>query len=88
MGFHNVYFREQRFYNLTSSADYNYSWEEIIEMGKDVVLNHVPFNGIVWYPGGSLKKSKFVHNICFFFFQIIPALFIDALLIVLGYKPM
>ncbi|RZC40378.1 NAD binding 4 and/or Sterile domain containing protein [Asbolus verrucosus] len=62
-------------------------WEEIIEMGKDIIYNDVPFNGVVWYPGGPIKKSRFVHNVCFFLFQVLPAIFIDALLIVLGYKP-
>lgn len=45
-------------------------------------------NGVVWYPGGSLKKSRFMHNICILFFHMIPAYVIDALLFLAGYKPM
>lgn len=56
-------------------------------MGKHVVRNIVPFNGIVWYPGGSLQSSKLVHNICFYLFQLIPAILIDLLLVALGFKP-
>ncbi|RZC41950.1 NAD binding 4, Sterile and/or Epimerase domain containing protein [Asbolus verrucosus] len=79
--------KNQRIFNITASSEYNLSWEELIEAGKDVIRNHIPFNGVVWYPDGSIKKSKLIHNICFYLFQIIPAIFIDALLMVLGYKP-
>ncbi|RZB39018.1 NAD binding 4 and/or Epimerase domain containing protein, partial [Asbolus verrucosus] len=54
--------KNERILNLTSSSEFNFSWEEIIEMGKDIIYNDVPFNGVVWYPGGSIKKSRFVHN--------------------------
>lgn len=63
------------------------SWEEIIEEGKKVIFKDIPLNGAVWYPGGSIKKSRFVHNICFFLFQLIPAILIDGLLMIMGYKP-
>ncbi|KAK9875977.1 hypothetical protein WA026_011078 [Henosepilachna vigintioctopunctata] len=79
--------KEQRFFHLTSSSDYQFSWEEIIELGKEVITTRIPFNQVVWYPGGSMKKSRLHHEICFYLFQIIPALFIDLLLMILGYKP-
>ncbi|XP_044763439.1 putative fatty acyl-CoA reductase CG5065 [Coccinella septempunctata] len=79
--------KKQRFFNLTSTSDYQFSWEEIIEMGKKIVYTRMPFNQCVWYPGGSMKKSRIHHAICFYLFQIIPALFIDLLLLILGYKP-
>ncbi|KAH0807838.1 hypothetical protein GEV33_014942 [Tenebrio molitor] len=74
------------FINATSS-EYNLSWEEIITTGKEVIYNHIPFNGVVWYPGGSIKKSKLVHNVCFYLLQLVPAIIIDTLLVILGYKP-
>ncbi|XP_063923664.1 fatty acyl-CoA reductase 1-like [Zophobas morio] len=78
---------KHRVINVTSSSEYNLTWEEILELGKKIIYNEVPLNGAVWYPGGSTKKSRFVHNICFYLFQIVPALIIDVLLMVLGYKP-
>lgn len=79
--------KSQRYFNLTSTSDYQLSWEEIIELGREVINNRMPFNQVVWYPGGSMKKSRITHFICFYLFQIIPALFIDLLLVILGYKP-
>lgn len=78
----------QRFYHLTSSNEYRFTWEEIIELGKNVCLTTVPFNGVVWYPGGSLKRSKLQHELAFYLFQLLPAIIIDCLLVLFGYKPM
>ncbi|KAG8232899.1 hypothetical protein J437_LFUL012813 [Ladona fulva] len=77
---------EDRIYNLTSSNEHIVSWEKIIKIGK-AVSKRVPFNGILWYPGGSMKKSKLLHEICVFFFHTIPAYVLDALLVMLGYEP-
>ncbi|XP_019874561.2 putative fatty acyl-CoA reductase CG5065 isoform X4 [Aethina tumida] len=82
-----VAFRKRRIYNLTSSQEYQVSWEEMINIGREVINKRMPLNGVVWYPGGSMKKSKILHLICFYLFHIVPAIFIDALLFVLGYKP-
>lgn len=62
-------------------------WTEIIERGRKIT-QRVPLNGILWYPGGSMKKSRLLHNICVLLFHMIPAYFIDALLFLAGYKPM
>lgn len=63
------------------------SWAEIIARGRKIT-EKVPLNGVVWYPGGSMKKSRLVHNICVFLFHMIPAYLIDALIFLAGYKPM
>lgn len=82
------FFRERRVYHLTSSSEYKISWSEIIEIGRKVIETKMPLNNVVWYPGGSLKTSKFLHNVCFYLFHIIPAILVDLLLVALGYKPM
>ncbi|KAK0166937.1 hypothetical protein PV327_004403 [Microctonus hyperodae] len=76
----------KRVYNLTSSNEFKVSWREIIELGRKVT-EKVPLNGVVWYPGGSMKKSRLMHNICVLFFHMIPAYFIDTILFLVGYKP-
>jgi len=78
---------KHQIYNLTSSAEYKITWEEIIELGREVIEKRVPLNGILWYPGGSMKKNRYVHYLAVLFFHLIPAFFIDCLLFVLGYKP-
>ncbi|PSN41792.1 putative fatty acyl-CoA reductase [Blattella germanica] len=79
--------REKRVYHLTSSSELRITWQEIIDHGRQVVTEKVPLNGVVWYPGGSLKRSRMVHNICWFFFHLIPALLIDLLIVLAGHKP-
>lgn len=63
------------------------SWAEIIDIGRRIT-EKVPLNGVVWYPGGSMKKSRLMHNICVLFFHMIPAYLIDALIFLAGHKPM
>ncbi|XP_012344100.1 putative fatty acyl-CoA reductase CG5065 isoform X1 [Apis florea] len=77
---------EKRVYNLTSSSEFKVSWAEIIARGRKIT-EKVPLNGVVWYPGGSMKRSRLMHNICVLFFHMIPAYFIDALFFLAGYKP-
>ncbi|CAH0548830.1 unnamed protein product [Brassicogethes aeneus] len=82
-----VTYKQRKIYHLSSSAEHQVSWDELINIGRDVINNRIPLNGVAWYPGGSMKSSKTLHLICFYLFHILPALLVDALLIVLGYKP-
>jgi fatty acyl-CoA reductase len=79
---------EKRIYHLTTSSEFKITWAEIIEMGRQVIKEEVPFNGVVWYPGGSMKKSKLLHNICTILFHLLPAYLLDALIFLSGNKPM
>lgn len=74
--------------HLTSSMEWQVSWQEIIDLGKQIVTENIPLNWCVWYPGGSMKRSRLLHQICVFFFHTIPAYFLDAILFLLGYKPL
>lgn len=73
--------------HLTSSSEIKVSWAEIIEIGRWVIENKVPLNGVAWYPGGSMKSNYIVHWICMMLFHYLPAIFADALLRLLGYPP-
>ncbi|KAL0122080.1 hypothetical protein PUN28_007091 [Cardiocondyla obscurior] len=83
-----IYFKDydKRVYNMTSSNEFKVTWREIIERGRKIT-EKIPLNGVVWYPGGSLKSSRLMHNICILLFHMIPAYIIDALLFLAGYKP-
>ncbi|XP_012056999.1 PREDICTED: putative fatty acyl-CoA reductase CG5065 [Atta cephalotes] len=83
-----IYFKdyEKRVFNMTSSAEIKITWAEIIKRGRKIT-ERIPLNGVAWYPGGSLKKSRLMHNICILFFHMIPAYIIDAFLFLAGYKP-
>lgn len=86
-----IHFRrdnDRRVYHLVSSAEIKVSWKEMIECGHWIVCNKLPLNGVVWYPGGSMKSSRLQHKICCILFQWIPAILIDCLLFCLRYPPM
>ncbi|XP_063545674.1 fatty acyl-CoA reductase 1-like [Cydia strobilella] len=73
--------------NFTSSAEIKVTWSEMIDAGREIIMNRVPLNGVAWYPGGSMKHSRLHHNICMVLFHWLPAMLVDCLLFVLGYKP-
>ncbi|KAL1489347.1 hypothetical protein ABEB36_014260 [Hypothenemus hampei] len=76
-----------RFCNMSvPQEDLIITWESLVEHGKGTVKT-VPFNQILWYPEGIMTKYKLWHYIHVFLFQLIPAIFIDLLLLCLGYKP-
>nr|QLI62000.1 fatty acyl-CoA reductase 10 [Streltzoviella insularis] len=79
--------KKSTIFNFTSSAEVKVTWSELIDTGREIILNRVPLNGVVWYPGGSMKHSRLAHNICAVLFHWIPAILIDTLLIILRYEP-
>ncbi|XP_043259671.1 putative fatty acyl-CoA reductase CG5065 [Colletes gigas] len=72
-------------YNITQSGEVPITWGEILEKGKKVAYKY-PFEGQVWYPCGDIHSSKFVHNLYVFFFHILPAYFIDFLMLIFQQK--
>ena len=86
---HNVKDKEikNRITHMTSSNEIKVSWAEIIELGRWVIENRLPLNGVAWYPGGSMKSNYYVHYICMILFHLLPAMFVDSLLFLIGYPP-
>ncbi|XP_076303169.1 putative fatty acyl-CoA reductase CG5065 isoform X2 [Lasioglossum baleicum] len=72
-------------YNITQSGILPITWGEIVERGKKVGHKY-PFEGQIWYPDGDIRSSKLMHNIFVFFFHIIPAYFIDFLMLIFRQK--
>lgn len=73
--------------HLTSNKDYKITWQEITDIGKDIVTSKIPFNSTLWYPGGSMTQSRVFHYICCILFHWIPAYILDLLILVSGNKP-
>lgn len=73
--------------HMTSSNEIKVSWAEIIELGRWVIENRLPLNGVAWYPGGSMKSNYYLHYLCFLLFHMVPAILVDCLLFCLGYPP-
>lgn len=66
-------------YNVSSNKVQRITWREIIELGKDCIREH-PFDTILWYPDGASRTNWLTHTLIVFFFQTLPAYFIDLLL--------
>ncbi|KAF2902454.1 hypothetical protein ILUMI_03730, partial [Ignelater luminosus] len=80
-------FKERRIYNCTSSFEFKVTWSEIIDIGRKLINSRMPLNGVVWYPGGSMKTSRWTHNICVVLYHYIPAIILDTILFLSGHKP-
>ncbi|KAK0084560.1 hypothetical protein PV325_006789 [Microctonus aethiopoides] len=72
-------------FNVTQSGVVPITWSEVVEKGKRVAYDY-PFDAGIWYPGGDIRSSKFVHNLFVFFFHILPAYFIDFLMLIFRQK--
>ncbi|XP_057672431.1 putative fatty acyl-CoA reductase CG5065 [Diorhabda carinulata] len=75
-------------YNLCiPQKDLQISWEEIFATAKDVIHNDCPFNLMLWYPEGTITKSRLYNKINTILFQLLPALILDLILLIAGQKP-
>lgn len=72
-------------FNLTSGDDRDTTWKEVLDVGKATVRKF-PFEGPLWYPNGNIRHNKLIHELCVFFYHIIPAYFIDFLMFIFGQK--
>lgn len=61
--------------------------DQIIEMGR-AFQNDLPIEKMLWAPGGSLTRFRLLNYIKVIFLQLIPALFIDQILIKANHKPL
>ncbi|XP_018562772.1 putative fatty acyl-CoA reductase CG5065 [Anoplophora glabripennis] len=60
---------------------------EIVFMGKKLCWE-TPLNDVVWYPNGSITNCWYYNYLRVLFYQLLPALFLDCLLVLLKKKPM
>ncbi|XP_025834145.1 fatty acyl-CoA reductase 1 isoform X2 [Agrilus planipennis] len=79
--------KPKTYFNFTSSSEYQITNQEIIEIGRRVIATRMPLNGVAWYPGGSMKRSRFIHNLCVIFYHYLPAIILDTFIWLSGNKP-
>ncbi|KAJ0180625.1 hypothetical protein K1T71_004029 [Dendrolimus kikuchii] len=72
-------------FNLSTGDDRNTTWKEIIDIGKQTVRKY-PFESPLWHPDGNIRHNKTIHQLCVFFYHILPAYFIDFLLFIFRQK--
>ncbi|KRT84455.1 hypothetical protein AMK59_1510, partial [Oryctes borbonicus] len=73
-------------YNLTNDTENPITWGRALDLGRKHFYSN-PFSIFLWYPGGSIKSSYFLHMLAVFFFHLIPAYFVDGMLSLIGKKP-
>ncbi|XP_066153901.1 putative fatty acyl-CoA reductase CG5065 [Euwallacea fornicatus] len=73
-------------YNASNNNVNNMTLGDMVEMGAKIAWE-VPFNTILWYPGGAITKFYTVHLLKVILYHLLPALFIDGLLKLFGHKP-
>ncbi|KAJ1521680.1 hypothetical protein ONE63_003323 [Megalurothrips usitatus] len=72
-------------YNVSSNTAQRIKWSEIIEIGREHIHKY-PFEMVLWYPDGATRTNWLTHTLIVFFFQTLPAYFIDLLLTIAGQK--
>ncbi|XP_073965099.1 putative fatty acyl-CoA reductase CG5065 isoform X1 [Choristoneura fumiferana] len=71
--------------NLTESGRNPLTWGAALDMWL-VHLQEFPFSVCLWYPGGSPKSSRLLHELAVLFTHLLPAYLLDLLLLLLGKK--
>jgi fatty acyl-CoA reductase len=61
--------------------------EQIIDLGR-ALQDDAPIMKMLWAPGGGLTRCRYHNYIRVVFLQLLPALFIDQILKVVGHKPL
>lgn len=73
-------------YNCTSGTLNSIKWGDIERLVFPLNL-HYPSLQVFRYPGGNFKESRILNNLCTFFDHMVPAYASDAMMRLLGKKP-
>jgi len=77
---------ETPIFHLTSSTAHPFRWNLIVPQ-LDHLLHDYPLKGAVWYPYLKLIPSLTLFKISAFLFHFIPAIFLDAITLLTGGRP-
>ncbi|KAL1109971.1 hypothetical protein AAG570_014080 [Ranatra chinensis] len=73
-------------YHCTSGSSRPVRWGDI-EAACQATMIRDPFSEVVWYPGGSFKKSRTYNALCVLLFHTAPAFLFDLFAIITSRKP-
>lgn len=77
--------KELKIYNCTSSKQLPVSWDDFLELSREVYKKYPSTKGI-WFPNGRMCSNYAFYLIYFTLFQFFPACFIDLCLLIAGQK--
>lgn len=69
-------------YNACTGSKDRTTWRQVIEIGHKKLLKY-PFEWAIWYPDGNVRTNWYTHNLIVFFFQTLPAYFVDFIFLCL-----
>ncbi|KAJ8916668.1 hypothetical protein NQ315_000313 [Exocentrus adspersus] len=75
-----------RVYNCSGSESARFTTDDVQQIGKEI-LNEICLNGIIWNPNCCPTKNWYSYYFRVIFYQLLPAVFIDGLLMLLKKKP-
>ncbi|KAF4530067.1 hypothetical protein B566_EDAN018300, partial [Ephemera danica] len=73
-------------YNYVSSPQRPITWGRFMELNYKHGVN-IPSVRAIWYYTLTLHRSRLVHQIYTLFLHLLPALLVDAVLVVIGRRP-
>nr|ADI82774.1 fatty-acyl CoA reductase 1 [Ostrinia nubilalis] len=74
-------------YNCCAGKLNNITMQELVDIGKRLAAS-LPLNDTLWNIGGSITTSRTIHYIKVLILHCLPAIFVDAILLLLGKKPL
>ncbi|KAI5640098.1 male sterility protein domain-containing protein [Phthorimaea operculella] len=74
-------------YNCCASNLNNITMGELVKVGLKIAQNY-PLNDMMWNIGGSITTSRTLHYIKVILLHLLPAIFVDTLLWLMGRKPL
>lgn len=77
--------KDLKIYNCTSSKQLPISWNQFLELSREVYKDY-PSTKVIWYPGGRMCSNYYFYVIYFTLFQLLPACFIDLCLLIADKK--
>uniref|UniRef100_A0A182ITL8 Fatty acyl-CoA reductase n=1 Tax=Anopheles atroparvus TaxID=41427 RepID=A0A182ITL8_ANOAO len=73
-------------YNSAAEREKTINYGMMLYDGK-VLFDRVPLSNMLWAPGGTTTSNEYMFYVIFFFCQLLPALFVDAMLRIVGKQP-
>ncbi|XP_011705903.1 PREDICTED: putative fatty acyl-CoA reductase CG8306 [Wasmannia auropunctata] len=73
-------------YNCSSSQMKSMSIDHIVRIGFSFIKD-VPMNNTIWKPGTTITKSYWIYYISVLLLHILPAIFLDGVMKLLGVRP-
>ena len=74
-------------YNCASGSIRPITWNQVLNYGL-AELRRSPLSGIFWYPGGTFTKSPLLNNLWLALCHFLPAYAVDAVMMLMGKKPL